>query len=453
MNNIKNKLNVKVTLLLSFGFFASTIAWTVYNAYVPLILDSFLKDFVNSSLLVGFVMTFDNIFGVIFQPLFGKLSDNTRTRFGRRMPYIFIGLPICAAAFILIPQMNNLWSLMIVLIIFTFIMSAWRSPVVALMPDLTPGPLRSQANGIVNLMGGIGAVFALLIGGMLFNFWKVKTCVCIDFDNCTEGHGFPLPFIMSACMMILALFVLAFFVREPPNAYLPVNSQTGEGKKGTDESPQEDKTKTVKVKLGKDERKSLILILFGIFFWFTGYNAVETFFTLYATNTLAMTAGDASMTLAIFSLTLVAFAVPAGFIGARIGRRKAILIGLSGLILFFLPMVFAANAWLTRICLFFCGISWAMVNVNSLPMIVRISGEEKIGTYIGYYYAFSFSAQVVSPALFGFIRDMVGHYQVLFLYAVIAFSLAMAALFFVRHGEDEPQVTNASEILNELGDG
>ena len=429
MNILKeNKLNVRTTLLLSFGFFGSTTAWTVYNAYVPLILSGFLKDFINSSLLVGFIMTFDNIFGVIFQPLFGRMSDRTRTRFGRRMPFIFIGLPICAAAFILIPYMNSLWSLMIILIIFTFVMSAWRSPVVALMPDLTPGPFRSQANGIVNLMGGIGAVFALLIGGFLFNFMYNRTL-----ESTGTGNGYPLPFIMSSCMMLLALFVLAFFVREPKQAYEP-----------------ESKNEIVKVKLNKDERKSLILILFGIFFWFTGYNAVETFFTLYATNALSMTPGDASMTLAIFSLTLVAFAVPAGFIGARIKRRKAILIGLSGLIIFFLPMVFIANAWLTRICLFFCGLSWAMVNVNSLPMIVRISGEEKIGTYIGYYYAFSFSAQIVSPALFGLIHDAVGNYRILFLYACIAFALAMASLFFVRHGEDEMQTTNAVQILNDM---
>jgi MFS family permease len=363
-------------------------------------------------------MTIDNVFGVIFQPVFGNLSDKTRTRFGRRMPYIFIGLPICAVAFTFIPYMNSLWSLMTVLIIFTFVMSAWRSPVVALMPDITPGPLRSQANGIVNLMGGLGSLLAFFVGGLLFN----------------KG-GFPLPFLMSSVMMIAALAVLALFVREPKHAYEP-----------------EAKSNIKNVKLDKDEKKSLLLILFGVFFWFTGYNAVETFFTLYATNTLGVSPGDAAMTLSIFSLTFLVFAVPAGFIGAKIGRRKAILIGLSGIIILFLPMVFIANVWVTRVCLFLGGFSWALVNINSLPMVVRLSGDEKVGTYIGYYYFFSFSSQIVSPILFGFIRDVVGHYRVLFLYACIAFTLAIISLFFVRHGEDEPEAFNASQALEALDD-
>ncbi|MCL2793105.1 MAG: MFS transporter [Spirochaetaceae bacterium] len=419
----ENKLNVKTTFLLSFGFFASTIAWSVYNAYVPQILEGFIA----STTLIGLIMTIDNIFGVIFQPMFGALSDKTRTRFGRRLPYVFIGLPICAVAFVLVPYMNTLWSLMLILIIFTFVMSAWRTPVVSLMPDLTPGPLRSQANGIVNLMGGVGAVFAFLVGGILFNIWLQKT-----------GNGFPMPFIMSAVMMMLALAVLALFVREPKHAYEP-------------EPVVEKKPKTT-VKLSKDEKKSLLLILFGIFFWFTGYNAIETFFTLYATNTLGMTAGDASITLSIFSLTFLAFAIPAGFIGAKIGRRRAILIGLTGLTLLFIPMIFIADVLMTRIILFAGGFFWAFVNINSLPMVVRLSGDAKIGTYIGYYYFFSFSSQIISPILFGFIRDMVGHYKVLFLYACIAFALAIVCLFFVRHGEEEPEKTTVTQVLDGLDD-
>lgn len=189
-----------------------------------------------------------------------------------------------------------------------------------------------------------------------------------------------------------------------------------------------------------------------MFFWFTGYNAVETFFTLYATNTLDMDAGSASMTLAIFSLTFLVFAVPAGFIAVKTGRRKAILIGLSGLVVLFLPMVFLANVWVARICLFLGGFFWAMVNINSLPMVVQLSGEEKVGTFVGYYYFFSFSSQIVSPVLFGFIRDIVGHYKVLFLYACIAFVLAAISLFFVRHGEDAPVSVSAAEVFESLDD-
>lgn len=410
----ENKLNVKKTLLLSFGFFASSIAWSVYNSFVPQILEGFIQ----STMIIGLIMTFDNVFGVVFQPLFGKLSDNTRTRFGRRMPYIFIGIPICAAAFTLIPKMGSLWSLMAVLILFTFVMSAWRSPVVALMPDITPGPFRSQANGIVNLMGGVGSLLAFAGGGILFKL-----------------GGFPLPFIMSAILMLVALLVLALFVREPQQAYEP--------------DKQAEKSNA---KLSKDEKKSLLLILFGVFFWFTGYSAVETFFTLYAINSLGLDGGSAAMTLAIFSLTFLAFAVPAGFIGAKIGRRRMIIIGLIGITVLFSPLLFLSNIWLVRICLFLGGAFWACVNINSLPMVVRLSGEDKLGTFIGYYYFFSFASQIVSPVLFGFIRDIVGNYQVLFLYSPIAFVVALACLMFVRHGEDEPQSTSATDVLEGLGD-
>jgi MFS family permease len=273
-------------------------------------------------------------------------------------------------------------------------------------------------------MGGIGSVLAFAVGGILFNFWFTKT-----------GNGFPLPFIMSAAMMFVALAVMALFVREPKYAYEP-----------------EEKKEKSDVKLSKDEKKSLIFILSGIFFWFTGDNAVETFFTLYATNTLNMTPGDASMTLSIFSLTFLAFAVPAGFIGAKIKRRRAITIGLIGLTVLFLPMIFLTNVWLTRACLFLGGFFWALVNINSLPMVVRLSGESKIGTFVGYSYFFSFSSQIISPILFGFIRDLVGHYQVLFLYSCIAFALAMVSLFFVRHGEDDDEKVSAVQVLDGLDD-
>jgi len=260
-------------------------------------------------------------------------------------------------------------------------------------------------------MGGLGSLIAFFVGGILFKI-----------------GGFNLPFLMSAAMMLLALAVLALFVKEPKQAYEP-----------------DAEVKKSNVKLTKDEKKSLILILVGVFFWFTGYNAVETFFTLYATNTLGVDAGDASMTLSIFSLTFLSFAVPAGFIAVKTGRRRAILIGLAGLVILFLPMIFIANVWLTRVCLFLGGFFWAMVNINSLPMVVRLSGEEKVGTFIGYYYFFSFSSQIVSPILFGFIRDVVGHYKVLFLYSCIAFALAAVSLFFVRHGEDTVTIIKTKE--------
>ncbi|MCL2050254.1 MAG: MFS transporter [Lachnospiraceae bacterium] len=410
---IQEKLNVKATLLLSFGFFGSSLVWSVYNAYVPLMLrDTFLL----SAFVVGIVMSIDNFFGVIFQPLFGSLSDKTRTRFGRRLPYMYICMPICALLFVFVPVMNkmdktsDLWAFMGVLIMFTFVMSIWRTPAVSLMPDLTPGPLRSKANGIVNLMGGVAAIIAFAGGGFLF-----------------ELGGFALPFQISAAILIASMAVLAFFVREPE---LPAKI--------------EKKAKEAKVALEAKEKKSLILILFAIFFWFAGYNAVETFFTSYATDAMNVSPGQAAMMLSLFALALVVFAIPAGTIGDKVGRRKTILCGLLGITCMFLPLMFVTNANLARILLIISGMFWACVNINSLPMIVRIAGPLKIGTFIGYYYLFSFSSQIITAPVYGAIYDLVGHYQSLFLYAAITFSIAFVCLFFVKHGEDNVEAANPS---------
>ena len=403
------KLDVKKTILLSFGFFASMILWSVYNAYVPVILR---ERFAASGFFIGLIMSIDNFFGVIFQPLFGRLSDRTRTRFGRRIPFMLIGIPICAVLFSLIPHMTALWSFMGVVIIFTFVMGVWRTPAVSLMPDLIPGPFRSQANGIVNLTGGLGAVLAFAGGGILF-----------------EMGGFPLPFLVSGIISLIAVTIVAVFIREPE--YPPVLSKVEE--------------KKTAVKLDSKEKKSLIFILSAIFFWFMGYNTVETFFSLYAIATLGVTAGQASILLAVIGAGVVLFAIPSGFIGAKIGRRKTIFIGLVGMTALFVPMMFVSNLWVVRGILFFCGVFWACININSLPMIVRISGPMKIGLFIGYYYLFSFSAQLITTPLYGLILDFVDNYQSLWVYAIVTFVLAGICLSLVRHGEEESKSPASSE--------
>lgn len=397
------KQNYKQTFLIGFGFFASSIAWAMYNNYVPILLSNYLS----STTLIGIVMTFDNIFGVIFQPVFGALSDKTRTRYGRRMPYILIGIPICAAAFPLIPFTKSLFSLMAVIIIINFVMSIWRAPVVALMPDLTPAPLRSQANGIINFMGGLGSLFSFFAGGLLFKL-----------------GGMPLPFAASAALMLAAVVVLKVFVKE-----------RGEEAEAAQEASSLPDTAP------SGQKKSLIFLLLAILFWFTGYNAIETFFSLYVTNTLKdsagnfLTAGDASLLLAMFSLTFLGFSIPAGFISAKIGRKRTILTGLTGVMLLFSLMMFTDNIWALRILLLFGGIFWACVNINSLPMVVELAPWKNIGKYTGYYYFFSFSAAIISPILFGFIRDLVIRYNVIFAYSSIFFTLAIICMLFVKHGE------------------
>ncbi len=424
-------LNYRKTFLIGFGFFASSLAWSLYNSFVPVLLE---ERYLQSSALIGFIMTIDNIFGVIFQPLFGQISDKTRTRFGKRMPYIMVGIPVCAAAFFFIPRTGSLLTMMSVIILFNLVMSVWRSPVVSLMPDMTAPVHRSKANGIINLMGGVGGIIAFLAGGFLAN---------VGGDN--------MPFLMGSIIMLFALAMLFFFVKEPDNRRL---ARVMEGrddllsKAGSSESdPAKSGKSSSLAGLDKAEKRSLAALLLAIFFWFCGYNAVESFFTLYATKQLGISKGDAAMTLALFSLALVAFALPAGILASKYGRKRLIMIGLTGMVLAFVPMLFVEDLLILRGLLLLGGLFWACININSLPMVVELASEEKIGSFTGYYYFFSFSAAIVSPILFGWIRDLTADYASLFPYSIIAFILAFACMIVVRHGEADPSSAAPDDIL------
>jgi Na+/melibiose symporter-like transporter len=420
------KLDYKKTFLIGFGFFASSLAWSLYNSFVPVMLE---ERFLMSTAIIGLIMTIDNFFGVVFQPLVGMLSDRTHTRIGKRMPWILFGIPACAAAFILIPRSQTLIAMMTIIIAFNFIMSLWRSPVVALMPDVTPSPLRSKANGVINLMGGVGSIIAFFIGGTLAN-----------------KYGDNAPFLMGGLVMVFALAMLIFFVREPDSRRPHLNDNLLENKPGLAASiiqnlrnaRQEKRDQPLKV-WAKGEKRSLAFLLFAIFFWFCGYNAVETFFTLYATKELNMSKGSATMTLTLFSLSFVAFALPAGLIAGKLGRKKVILTGLVGIIAAFVPMLFVSNILVLRLLLLAGGLFWAFININSLPMVVEMASRERIGSYTGYYYFFSFSAAIASPILFGVIRDLTDDYGTLFVYAAISFAAALACMLLVRHGESKKE--------------
>lgn len=435
------KLDYKKTFLIGFGFFASSIAWSLYNSFIPLM----LKNFVGSTALIGLVMTIDNVFGVIFQPLFGQLSDRTRTRFGKRMPYIIVGIPVCAIAFSIIPFMPTLPMMMAVIIVFNFVMSTWRSPVVALMPDVTPSRLRSKANGVINLMGGVGSIIAFMLGGYL-----------------TRRGGYQLSFFMGSTVMILALVMLLLFVREPGAVYFPRFAKPVSGSAKpvaqalAEPVESEDGEMTGNANsmanamrhMSAGEKKSLFALLFAIFFWFSGYNAVETFFTTYATEVLKMDPGSAAGMLTFFSLTLVAFAIPSGILAGRFGRRRMILVGLCGTITVFTPMLFIDNKIMLTVLLLLGGMFWACININSLPMVVEMARADRIGSFTGYYYFFSFSAAIASPVLFGLLRDLTKSYRILFAYSVCAFILALVCMVTVRHGEavsETPTVSAGQE--------
>ena len=250
-----NRLDMRKTFLIGLGFFSSSLLWSTYNSFVPLI----LHGFISSTTLIGSIMTIDNIFGVIFQPLFGMLSDRTRTPIGKRMPYIIIGAPVCGILFALIPQMRSLFALMAIVILFNFVMSIWRSPMIALMPDLTPEKQRSQANGIINLMGGLAAILAFLVGGKL-----------------ADAYGRAATFQMASGTLLVAVILLFVFVKEKKS---PDSAVSGAG--GSELDSLRSGGFGAFRRLDRTRRRGLGLILFAIFFWFCAFNAVETFFTLY----------------------------------------------------------------------------------------------------------------------------------------------------------------------------
>lgn len=418
------RLNYGKTFLLGFGFFGVSVIWGVYNAFVPI----FLADkFHLSPIFIGFFMTLDNIAALFIQPPVGAWSDRIRTPLGRRIPFILVGAPISAVAFGLIPIAAILP--LFVACTSTLLLSAalWRTPVVALMPDITPSEFRSHANGIINFMGGVGTIVALQTGGMLYKM----------------SPSFP--FWLGSGLVILAALIVYFFIQEPKE-YEATESQPG-----MFESLRE---------VFNDPDKSGLRILFAIFFWFIGYSAVETFFTLYAKNHLGLNAGDAATLLSVLPLFFVIFAIPSGFIAGKIGRRITISIGLIA-VMFILALLYITPAialltpitklplvgiplteggprmlTLAGVLLIIGGIGWAFVNINSLPMIVDLTSAARIGTFTGLYYLFSTLSAIVGPNLNGWAVELTGNnYNTIMLLAPFFMLIALILMLGVKRGE------------------
>ena len=396
MNN--GKLNYSNTFLLGLGFFCISITWSLYNSFVPI----FLNKYISSAFIIGIIMTFDNIAAITLQPFFGALSDRTNTRYGRRMPYLLIGIPVSAAFFLLIPYEFSLISLIAIVMCFNITMSIYRAPTVALMPDLTPSPLRSKANGIINFMGGFGALLAYFVGSKIY-----------DYDK-------HVPFMGTSLLMILAIIILYKAIKEPPAPALEDKESSG--------------IISAFMEIISDKDKSALFILFAIFFWFIGYQGVEALFTLYGVKHLGIKESAAALTLGFFSFSFLIFAIPSGFIATRIGRKKTIKIGLIGLMIVFAAILFSKDITVIRGLMLIGGIFWAFVNINSYPMVVEMTTDNKIGAYTGLYYFFSSMSAILGPPLFGKLIDLVG-YGVLFIMALCFFLLAFICITYVKKGE------------------
>ncbi len=428
---MSSRLNYGKIFLLGFGFFGVSVIWGVYNAFVPIFLS---EKFNVAPILIGFFMTLDNIAALFIQPPVGAWSDRIRTPLGRRIPFIIIGAPITALAFGLIP-LASIVPLFVACTSTTLLSAAlWRTPVVALMPDITPSAFRSQANGIINFMGGIGSIIALQTGGLLYKM----------------SPNFP--FWMGSILVILAALVVYLFIEEPKEY-----EQT-EQQPGLLESLKE---------VFADEEKSGLRLLLAIFFWFIGYSAIETFFTLYARNRLGLEPGDGATLLSVLPLFFVLCAIPAGFLGSRIGRRVTISIGLITLILMLILIyITPADALLTGIAplplvgiplveggarmltlagvlLIFGGIGWAFVNINSLPMVVDLTGAARIGTFTGLYYLFSTLSAIAGPNLNGWAVQLAdNNYNIIMIISPVFMAIALWLMLGVRRGEAHAEGQN-----------
>lgn len=341
------RLNYGKTFLLGFGFFGVSVIWATYNAFVPVFLN---KKFGLEPAFIGFFMTLDNIAALLIQPPIGVWSDKLRSPIGRRMPFILIGAPMGAIVFGLIPFAAILPLFVACTTSLLLSMALWRTPVVALMPDITPSPLRSQANGIINFMGGVGAIIAFLVGSKLYELNPAY------------------PFWLGSALVLVAALLVFMFIKEPKEY------AASEVQPGLLASLRE---------VMQDTDKSALRILLAIFFWFLGYSAIEAFFNLYAINHLGLTEADGARLLGQLSLIFVLFALPSGYIGARLGRRLTILIGIlfmsaAMLAIFVLPAA-TLTTQLTRlpvlgvvpvlgVLLMVAGAAWAFININSLPI-------------------------------------------------------------------------------------
>lgn len=397
------RLNYGRTFVLGLGFLGITLSWSIYNSYVPIFLSELLKDAAYRTTLVGLIMTFDNIAAITLQPYFGALSDRTWTRVGRRMPFLLVGVPVAAVFFALIPFARVALGAMIpIIIVMNVAMAAFRAPTVALMPDITPSPLRSKANGIINFMGGLGALLAFFVFSQLY---KVDT---------------GLPFVVTGVLMVLIVLVLLRTIQEPRDV------NTGEGKAiGILEAMRE---------VWTDRDSSARRLLLAIFFWFVGWSGVEALFTLYGVEVWGMTASAASFVLGFFSLSFLVFAIPSGFIASAIGRKNTILAGVVGLGVMLATMRFATPGFVLTGLLLLGGAFWALVNINSYPMVVDMTSKAKTGAYTGLYYFFSALAAIVAPPVFGWFMDILGN-RVMFLCAFLSFVAAFAFMLGVRRGE------------------
>lgn len=429
------KLNYKRTFLVGIAFLSICTFWQAYDGIIPLILKN---TFNVGEGTTGQIMAIDNILALIMLPIFGSLSDKTHTPLGRRTPYIIFGTVVAVISMLFLPYFDNTRNLLgfaLCLGLTLLAMATYRSPAVSLMPDVTPKKLRSKGNAVINLMGAVGGVIALALISVLVP---------------KEGkpNYFPV-FAIVAAIMVVSVVILVLTVRE--NKLVREMEENG-GYESTEEELNEELSKGKK--MPRDVLRSLIFMLGCVAFFYFGYNAVSTFFSLYMTNHLGVQGGSFANYLMVATVCAIISYIPSGMIATKFGRKKAVMIGLTVMTACFFTVSFFRTADIHLIPFFvIIGFGYACVVVNTFPVIWEMSQGSDIGKYTGYYYTASMAAQIVTPMLAGGLIEKLDNYGILFPYAVIMEIIAFAMLMQVKHGDSKPvKAKSTLEAFDAPGD-
>ena len=464
--NTKPKLHIWHTIAVGAAFLSITAFWQMYNNVNPLILTN---TFQLNKTITGTIMAADNIVALVMLPLFGALSDRTKTRMGKRKPYILVGtilsvlimiqLPILADSYFSTPAQWKIVFYVVLIGIMLLAMGTYRTPAVSLMPDVTAKPHRSIGNAIINLMGSVGGIIYLLLTTIFYSEKRTAGMAHVSYF---------LLFAIVAFLMIASLVVIMILVKEPKWAKQAEEEDAIFEKLEKAEEEMKAKAAAASDNSGKKEENkkdtkkgwpkilSLIFLLISVSLWFISYNAIETWFTEYAYETWHMALGSSSLCLTIATATAILCFIPLGLLASVIGRKKSILIGIGLLfvnfsICFVYTMFFDHFHPILYVVFSLVGIGWAMINVNSLPMVVEMCKNSDIGKYTGLYYTFSMIAQIVTPIIAGTLMENLGN-QTLFLYSLSFAAMAFVTMMFVHHGDHKSIAKKGLDAYADMDD-
>ena len=443
------KLNIKRTFLVGLAFLSICAFWQMYDNVIPLILTN---TFHLNETYSGAIMAADNVLALVLLPLFGSLSDKHETKLGKRMPFILCGTAAAVILMNILPLLDNSYyaqagagkvvAFVTVLGALLISMGTYRSPAVALMPDVTPKPLRSKANAIINLMGAVGGIIYLAVAAVLYPNSKTAG---------VEHVNYQILFIVVSGIMLAAVALLYIFIKEP--------KLTAENKRLEEQHPEwnlSEEDESGNETLPAEVKRSLGFLLASIALWFTGYNAVTTWFTTYVSVVMGQGLGGASTCLLVATAGAIVSYIPIGNLASRIGRKKTIMAGIILLSVMFamgfvLTSMFKSINAIMYVSFALVGLAWAAINVNSLPMVVEMCKGSDIGKFTGYYYTASMAAQIITPIFAGTLMRVIS-YKVLFIYAAVFVLLSYMTMTQVKHGDQKVEAKKGLAAYENMDD-